>query len=224
MSDPLILQMPSDGAQQLLLLFHGMGNTSDSMAPIGRRLATEFPQAAIVCIQAPHPSDVGRGYQWFSATDVTEASRPARIAAAMPDFRAVVEDWQAKTGATAAMTALIGFSQGAIMSLESTQSGEPLAGRIVALSGRFATLPAVAPATVTFHLIHGEKDTVIAHTYAISQAEHLLDRGADVTADIFTELGHTVSQQALELVVERLKTHVPQHVWQAAQAAAASEN
>ena len=44
-----------------------------------------------------------------------------------------MEQTQAHTGLLPAQTVLAGFSQGAIMSLESTQVGPPLAARVVAL-------------------------------------------------------------------------------------------
>ena len=34
----------------------------------------------------PRPADLGGGWQWFSVRGVTEDSRPARIAEAMPSF------------------------------------------------------------------------------------------------------------------------------------------
>ncbi len=74
--------------------------------------------------------------------------------------------WQQRTGATEAQTALIGFSQGAIMALASTQedsarNGHHLAGRIVSIAGRFAAPPEHAPAQTTLHFIHGKSDPVI---------------------------------------------------------------
>lgn len=219
MTTPLVLQQPVQ-AQQLLLLFHGVGATPHDMAPLGQRLAQAFPSACVVCIAAPQACDLGQGYQWFSVTGVTEDNRPQRVAAAMPGFVATVRHWQQDTGVTEQGTALIGFSQGAIMALESTQYGPVLAGRVIALSGRFAERPRIAPADTTLHLVHGKSDPVIHYGYTVTAAERLVELGADLTADVIPFLGHQINAAVADLVLERLTGYLPQRRWQEALSAA----
>ena len=216
MNAPMILQQPSTPALQLLLLFHGVGATPADMAPLGAALAQQFPQAWVVSIPSPDACDWGQGYQWFSVQGVTEDNRPAREAQAMPGFIEVVRHWQQRAGVGEEGTALIGFSQGAIMALESTQQPQALAGRVVALAGRFAMLPEVAPPATTLHFVHGKDDAVIHYGYTVSAAEHLIGLGADLTADVLPHLGHQVSEAVVQRVLERLTTYVPQRCWQAA--------
>ena len=80
----IVVQQPAGPAKQLFLLNHGVGATPQGLVPLGQRLAAEFPEALIVSIQAPHASDLGQGYQWFSVREITEDNRPARVAEAMP--------------------------------------------------------------------------------------------------------------------------------------------
>ncbi|ODV04291.1 MAG: phospholipase, partial [Rubrivivax sp. SCN 70-15] len=134
----LIVQQPA-AARQLVLLFHGVGSNARDLLPLGEALSPHLPDALIVSVQAPEAA--GRGWQWFSVQGITEADRPARVAAAMPGFVQTVQRWQDQAGVSTAQTTLIGFSQGAIMSLESTQLDAPPASRVVALSGRFAQPP-----------------------------------------------------------------------------------
>ena len=92
----------------------------------------------------------------------------------------------------AAGTTLIGFSQGAIMALESTQLAETVAARVVSLAGRFASQPRVAPMTTQVHLLHGEQDPVIDPRYSLIAADTLQALGAVVTVALFPGLGHGV--------------------------------
>ena len=222
MENAIILQMPELQAQQLVLLFHGVGSTPEGMLPIGRTLAEAFPQAAVVSVRSPAPSDFGQGFQWFSVAGITEENRAERIAQAMPQFVQTVRDWQERTGVADQGTLLVGFSQGAIMALEASQSGEALAGRVVSLSGRFAQEPDVVPATTVLHFFHGKNDAVIHYGYTVRAAERLVRLGADVTADVLPHLGHEVNDATVALVLERLTTYVPQRYWRAAQDAAAA--
>jgi phospholipase/carboxylesterase len=217
MAEHVLVQNPAGGAKQLMLLFHGVGATAQDLLPLGARLAQAFPEAYIVSVQAPYPSDLGQGFQWFSVRDITEENRPARVAEVLPQFVALVEDLQRQTGVGPEATALFGFSQGGIMALEASQLPQHLAGRIVALAGRFAQLPQTPHALTTLHMLHGKEDAVIHYGYTVTAAQHLVNLGADVTADVLPFVGHSVSDDMLDLLVERLQGHVPKRLWDAAQ-------
>lgn len=216
----IVVQQPAGPAKQLFLLNHGVGATPEGLVPLGQQLAAAFPEALIVSIQAPHASDLGQGYQWFSVRDITEENRPERVAEALPEFVKMVEGWQAQSGVAPDATALVGFSQGAIMALEAAQLEQHLAGRVVALSGRFAQLPKLPHAHTTLHMVHGKSDTVIHYGYTVSGAEHLISLGADVTADVIPFLGHEINDEVVETVVERLLGHLPKRHWVEAHRAA----
>ncbi|MDZ7921361.1 esterase [Rhodoferax sp.] len=220
MSESIVVQRPEGAPKQLMLLLHGVGATPQGLVPLGQRLAHEFPGALIVSVRAPHASDLGQGYQWFSVRGITEEDRPARVAEAMPAFVAMVHDWQRQSGVGPEATALIGFSQGAIMSLEATQRPELLAGRVVALSGRFAALPQAPHPHTTIHMLHGKNDAVIHYGYTVTGAEHLISLGADVTADVIPFLGHEINEGVVDTVMERLLGHLPKRHWEDVQRAA----
>ena len=205
MNDSLIIQQPATQAQQLFLLFHGVGATPEGLVPLGEALASAFPQAFIVCVRAAHVSDLGRGFQWFSVNGITEENRPQRIDAAMPQFVATVQHWQQVSGVTTANTNLVGFSQGAIMSLEASQLAEPLATRIVSLSGRFAVPPRRAPSG-QLHFIHGEQDGVMSPQHAVNAVEQLRVLGATPTLDLIPALAHSIDQRVLDILLARLKS------------------
>jgi len=208
-----VVQRPEAAPAQLFLLFHGVGADAEDMAGVGRVLAAEFPGALVVSVGGHEVSDFGRGRQWFSIQGITEDNRIERVAAAMPAFVAEVRHWQREAGLGAAATALVGFSQGAIMALESLREAEPLAGRVVGIAGRFAGRPAVPPRETTVHLFHGKADPVMPYGHTLSAAEWLVGQGADLTADILPFVGHGIDEEMLELLVERLKAYVPKRIW-----------
>ncbi len=154
MPEAMIIQQPSGAARQLVLLFHGLGASEEDLRPLGERLAAEYPEALVASLRAPHPTSLGIGYQWFSVEGIDDARRVERVAAEMPLFMAAIRQWQRDTGLGPEATVLVGFSQGAIMVLEAaTQAGDDvLAGRVVALAGRYARLPATNPGGTTLFL------------------------------------------------------------------------
>lgn len=199
LANDIVLHRPTAPARQLVLLFHGVGASPEGFQALGPALAR--PDRWVVAVRSPFASDFGAGWQWFSVQGVTEANRVDRIAAVMPRFADTVQRWQAHTGLTPQQTVLAGFSQGSIMSLESTQVGEPLAARVVAMSGRFAVPPRQAPTGVVWRFIHGGQDPVIDAAHSTQAVAQLRALGADAHADVLPGLGHGIDQRALALLV-----------------------
>lgn len=208
--DHFVVQSPSSPAQQLLLLFHGVGDNAANMGQIGSWFAPVFPDALIVSIGGVEPCGP-QGRQWFSVQGVTEDNRQQRIDAIMPTFIETVRYWQKQSGVGAGATALIGFSQGAIMSLESVKAQPGLVSRIVAFNGRFATLPKSATTATTIHLIHGGDDHVIELSHAVAAQDALTREGGDVTLDIVDELGHAIDDRSMQFALNHLQFTVPKH-------------
>ena len=71
--------LPDHGAPELLyLLFHGVGATAAHMAPLAQRLALEYPQAAVLCLNRPQASDGGLSQGAIMALEAVQAE--ARLA------------------------------------------------------------------------------------------------------------------------------------------------
>ncbi|CAM3739417.1 esterase [Rahnella bruchi] len=210
-SEQIIVQQPEESADQLILLFHGVGDNPISMGEIGKFFAVSFPRAQVISVGSPDICDFGRGFQWFSVQGVTEQNRQPRVDAAMPAFVQIIRDWQQKTGITPKHTTLVGFSQGTIMALESTKVEEHLASRIVAFSGRFSSLPEkpIAAGTVV-HFIHGDQDPVINPFQSKSAAERLKTLGCDCTLDLQAGMGHGLDSHMINTAIAHLKNYEPE--------------
>ena len=76
--DHFVVQSPDKPAQQLLLLFHGVGDNPVAMGEIGSWFAPLFPDALIVSIGGAEPYGTTSGRQWFSVQGITEENRQAR--------------------------------------------------------------------------------------------------------------------------------------------------
>jgi phospholipase/carboxylesterase len=216
-----LVHLPEEGLPDLLyLLFHGVGANADSMLPLARRLIGEYPQAAVLCVNAPDRFDavIGEteGRQWFSIRRVDEANRPARIAAALGAFIATVRAMQQRFGIGWERTALAGFSQGAVMALEAVQAEPRLAGRVLGFSGRHGLAPKHVPADTTVHLFHGLDDTVIPAAASIDSAQTLLELGGDVTADVLPGIAHELHPLLIDKAIAQLRTYLPRRVWREA--------
>jgi phospholipase/carboxylesterase len=204
-STSIIVQQPQGPASRLILLMHGVGSVPQSMLGVARWFATLDSTAMVVSIASPQPSDVSSGLQWFSVRGVTEENRQARVDAAMPAFVATVQHWQRVSGTEAQHTLVAGFSQGAIMALESTKLSAPPALRVVAMAGRFATLPS-QQSGAAIHLLHGDSDPVMPAALAQAAQARLLQLGSRVTLDLVRGVGHEPHHALLERLSARLSS------------------
>lgn len=218
--------LPAAGrAEQLMILLHGWGASAAAMAPLAAALRAEFPQAALLAPEGFDAVDSGlAGRQWFTMNGsdgpVSEANRPARVAAVLPRLADWVRAAQAATGLGPAATALLGFSQGAIVSLELVQLHDGLAGRVLSFSGRYATLPDRALAHTTLHFFHGATDTVIPAAQTQLAMDRLTAIHGDATADIAEGVGHELPPELMRCAIDRLRSHIPHRTWVAAMGAA----
>ncbi|AKU11181.1 phospholipase/carboxylesterase [Azoarcus sp. CIB] len=202
--DTIHVQQPA-AARRLVLLLHGVGATPQNLLPLAEAIAHADPAAWVVSVRSPDPCDFGIGWQWFPVRGVTEENRLERVAAAIPQFIDTVRDWQRQSGVGPDATTLVGFSQGAIMALESTQIADRLAAQVIAIAGRFAQPPRICPAATAVHLIHGNDDSVIDPRYSIAAADRLASMGAEVTLNQLASVGHTIDERVIERVCAQLR-------------------
>lgn len=208
-SQYVIVQQPAQAAEQLFLLYHGTSDNPESMAQIGSWFARAFPQALVVSVGAPQPSGPPPGRQWFAETDAQDITSRQRVDAVLPHFVETVHYWQQQSGVKPAATALVGFSQGSTMVLEGISAQPELAGRVVAFSGRYITLPEQATTLTTIHLIHGEYDEKVPLHYAEEAARRLTALGGDVTLDIVEDLPHAIDDRSMKLALDHLRYTIP---------------
>ncbi|WP_349844283.1 esterase [Pantoea dispersa] len=204
----VIVQQP-DNAAQLFLLYHGVNDNPDSMAQIGSWFAQAFPQAQVVSVGAPYPASAPQGRQWYAEIPEHGRSEQQGVDAVMSSFVESVRHWQQQSGVRPEATALVGFSQGGTMVLEGVKAQPDLAGRVVAFSGRYVTLPEQASTRNTIHLIHGDYDEQVPMQHAEAAMQLLTALGGDVTLDIVDDLPHAIDERSMQLALNHLRYTVP---------------
>ena len=189
----------------LVILLHGVGGSPADMAPLSARIAAELPSARIAALPAAHPFDLGpQGHQWFSVDGITEENRPGRIGAALDGFFTAIRAAQAQHGARPEDTTLVGFSQGAIMSLAGCHAAW-LAHHAVAIAGRFAPLPQRWPQPTAVSLVHGAMDGTMPANHSRRAAARLGELGADVRLDQVPRALHMLSPAMQDAVLSALR-------------------
>jgi predicted esterase len=123
----------------LVILLHGVGSSAHAMKPAADEISLGLGHAAVVTLNGIDPFDLrGSGFQWFSVAGVTDANRARRVAEALPRVEAMIESECARANVSRERTAVVGFSQGAIMALHLAASLQRPPTAIVSWAGRIA--------------------------------------------------------------------------------------
>ena len=214
--------LPASGApEQLIILLHGKASNGSAMAPLAQALRAEFPQAALLAPDAPLPAAEGPSLrEWFDAGGLDDQGLAGGVGAALPPLLGWVRHTQQRLGVGPAATAIAGFSQGAILALETCSASDGLAGRVLSFSGRFVAMPAQAPRHTTVHLFHGGADSTTAAAHSRAALQRLGELKGDATLDIAEGVGHVVHPALVQRALFRLRNHIPARTWAAALGAA----
>jgi phospholipase/carboxylesterase len=209
--------LPLTPIKQLFILLHGLGAQPADLLPLAETLGAAFPEAALLIPQGTHPFDGPvSGRQWFSVQGMTEENGARRVTEALPALHALVRQAQDRLGILQSDTALVGFSQGAIMALAFSDAYDGGVGRVLAFAGRYAALPDKAPELTTLHLFHGADDPIIPVQHARAAYERLSALGGDATLDVASSVGHTIPDELATRAVYRLQTCIPLRTWKLA--------
>jgi len=191
----------------LLVLLHGIGADENDLLPIADTLDPRF---TVVSLRAPH--DYAVGYAWFQLDfrrDGTVVPHVDEARATLADLVRWLEVAPERHGTDPSRSFLLGFSQGAMMSLGVLYRAPALLAGVVALSGRSPDNLFEAPAApeavarVPLLVAHGAHDDVLPIEHGRRARDAFASRARDFTYREFP-IGHGISPDELALVGEWL--------------------
>ncbi|MEX2616921.1 MAG: alpha/beta fold hydrolase [Alphaproteobacteria bacterium] len=207
MADLMTLDGPRHGAasgaaRQLVILLHGLGADGNDLIGLAPHWAEILPDAEFAAPDAPFPCDMSpMGYQWFSVQDRSPAAMLAGVQAAAGSLNAFIDSELERTGLTADRLALVGFSQGTMMSLYvAPRRAEKIAG-VVGYSGRLVAPERLAGEAVSrppILLVHGDADEVVPFESMAMAEQGLSAADFTVTTLARPRLGHGIDMAGLQ--------------------------
>lgn len=206
----------SGRAKSLVVFVHGYGANGADLLDIGDVLAPHLPDTAFV---APDAADripgAPSGYQWFPIPRFdgsSEAQATAGLQRSVQDLNAFLDQRLAYEGLGPQALALVGFSQGAMMSLEVAPRRAVAPAAVVAISGRLIQperLKAEVTARPPVLIMHGDQDQVVAFEEMALAADALVAAGFDTYGHVMKGMGHGISQDGLASMLGFLKQNLP---------------
>ncbi len=181
--------------RRVAILLHGYGSNEFDLIPLARRLGLRGPVESFV---APYPA--GRGHAWFGI----DFSAPPESRYDLTQFEISIERAAVslrELGATHAghELVLVGFSQGAMMTMALAARHPETFDRGVAIAGALPDdLEFVDGARPSLLLAHGTADRVVGHERGLEARETLQRGGVPVTFQSYPGTGHAVAPAMIE--------------------------
>jgi phospholipase/carboxylesterase len=203
---------PASGkpAKQLVIFLHGYGADGNDLIGLGHEWARALPDAAFVSPHAPEaiPGYYG-GRQWFHLEMRGEHEWEQGVRKAHPALYAFIVEEVRKAQLPWSAVAIVGFSQGTMMALQTGLRLPEAPAAIVGFSGHLAgakQLAAEIKVKPPVLLIHGAEDEVIP-CQAIHLARNALaEAGVSVQWQIRPGLGHGIDPEGLHAAGLFLRT------------------
>lgn len=209
---PTILTGPelpaaSGTTKRLVIFLHGLGADGNDLLSIAPML--DLPDTHFASPNAPFPCDMAPyGYQWFSLRDRDPARILPEIRTAEPILNTYIDGLIKKHNIAASNVALIGFSQGSMMSLHTAPRRTQPIGGVVGISGALFGAELLATQIISrppVCLIHGTHDDVVPFV-AMEAAETTLRRNnVSVEAHARPRLGHGIDEAGINIAAAFLK-------------------
>ena len=196
----------SGTARQLVVLLHGYGADGNDLIELGQVWQQLLPQAAFVAPHAPEPcgqAPIGR--QWFPLTFRDPNERWVGVNNAAPMLERFLDAELGKHGLPPSALALVGFSQGTMMSLHVGLRRATPPAAIVGYSGLLVEPPdgnleafaAEIKARPPVLLIHGDRDDLIPPQALFQATQTLAALEVPVEWHLSPGLGHGIDAEGL---------------------------
>jgi len=210
-------RVPKSGKVRRIVVFvHGYGADGRDLLGLADPLAPHLPDTLFLAPDAPEPcSGNGFGFQWFPIPWLdgsSPAAAEAGLVRAADDLNGFLDARLEEAGLGPEALALIGFSQGAMISLHvAPRRSAPVAG-VVAISGRLLAPERLRADTVVrppVLLIHGDADPVVPFADMALAGDALTGAGFETYAHVMQGTGHGIAPDGLQVALSFLAERLP---------------
>ena len=214
-SNKIYRQSPAAGgnANKLVVFLHGYGADGKDLIDLAKPFGMALPNASFISPDAPYPCAMSpQGRQWFPIEEIPKGAIEASVS-----LLDLIENEAKKLNLAFKDVILIGFSQGAMMSMQCLLINDKQLGAIIGYSGalrqenidaandqildgkhKFSDTPIL--------LVHGERDEVVPFK-SLAWSKTLLNKiGFNVQTLSRQNLGHGIDPEGISKGMNFLKS------------------
>jgi len=189
--------------QQAIVLCHGYGGDSRDISNLAIHWQRFLPETIFLCPNAPEICKVNpQGYQWFDLSSDQEEVILEKSLAAEEKLNTfldqVLDNFQLEPN----NLALVGFSQGCMMSIQIALKKKEQINCLVGYSGKVINQKHLSDninSKPKIFLMHGANDTLVSPTHLLEAKEYLVKHGLKIKTKMFKDCEHSISVKGTSL-------------------------
>jgi phospholipase/carboxylesterase len=185
----------------IVLLLHGYGSNGQDLIGLADMWADGLPDTLFVSPDAFAPCEMGFGFQWFSLQSWLPQHLLGGAEAVAVQLNSYIDELLERYGLDESKLALVGFSQGTMMSLYIAPRRKKAVAGVLGYSGALlggeGLAKNAAAVRMPIHLVHGDVDPVVHVGAYYHAAETLKQAGYEVTGGVTRGLVHSIDEPGL---------------------------
>ena len=198
--------------RQAIVLCHGYGGDGKDISTLAINWQRFLPDAIFLCPNAPEVcTDNPQGYQWFDMTSKKEEEMFEKSLMAEEKLNTFLDQVVNNFQLESSKLALVGFSQGCMMSIQAGLKRKEQINCIIGYSGKVINqkhLSGNINSRPKIFLMHGENDTIVSPTYLLEAKEYLKKQGINVKTKMFKNCEHRIPVEGSSLGLGFLKKNL----------------
>lgn len=207
---PSFLPRTGKVLEQVVVLLHGVGADGQDLIELAPLLSEHLPNAAFYAPDAPFPCDMAPyGRQWFSLQDRRPESLLRGVRTVAPMLEQFVTMLLDRHGLDERRLALVGFSQGTMLSLYAAPRLARAPAAVLGFSGALigaGGLASEARSKPPVMLVHGDADDVVPVEAMFLAVEGLASAGIPVRWLMRPGLPHSIDPEGIAAGGQFLKS------------------
>ena len=205
---PLSKNTPRQG----VILCHGYGGDGKDISSLAISWQRFLPDAIFLCPNAPEVCTVNpQGYQWFDLTSEKEEIILEKSLLAEEKLNTFLDQVFDNFQLEPTNLALVGFSQGCMVSIQVGLKKKEQINCIIGYSGKVINQKHLSNninSKPKIFLMHGENDTIVPPTHLLEAKEYLNKCGLKIKTKLFKNCDHKIPVEGSSLGLGFLKKNL----------------
>ena len=207
-----IAPLSKNKPQQVIVLCHGYGGDGKDISTLAINWQRFLPEAIFLCPNAPEICAVNpQGYQWFDLSSDKEELILEKSLIVEEKLNTFIDQILNNFQLEPNNLALVGFSQGCMMSIQIALKKKKQISCLIGYSGKVINQKHLSDnihSKPKIFLMHGANDTLVPPTYLLEAKEYLVKHGLKIKTKMFKDCEHRIPVEGVSLGLEFLKKNL----------------
>ena len=189
--------------KQIIILCHGYGGSGQDIGVLANSWRRFLPDAVFLCPNAPEICAVNpQGYQWFDLSSDKEEVILEKSLIVEEKLNTFIDQILNNFQLEPNNLALVGFSQGCMMSIQIALKKKKQISCLIGYSGKVINQKHLSDnihSKPKIFLMHGANDTLVPPTHLLEAKEYLVKHGLKIKTKMFKDCEHRIPVEGVSL-------------------------